>query len=93
MKRGLARIAQHMLSFAVGEGHADQAMDGRADLADRLQLVLDDLRVGIERLKQIAVEPAKIAVDGFPLLDFLDAIDRRRLALVEAARHFLAAQA
>ena len=52
MKRGLARIAQHMLPFAMGEGDADQAMDGRADLADRIQFVLDDFRVGVERLKQ-----------------------------------------
>src|SRR6185369_5444941 len=66
MKRGLARIAQHMLLFAMGQGHADQPMNGCADLADRIQFILDDLRVGVERLKQITVQPPKIAIDGFP---------------------------
>src|SRR6186997_823333 len=71
MKRGLAGIAQHMLLFAMGEGNADQPMDGRADLAHRIQFVLDDFRVRVERLKQITVEATKIAVDGFLFLDFL----------------------
>jgi hypothetical protein len=93
MKRGLARIAQHMLLFAMGEGGTDQPMDRCADLADRLQFVLDDLRVGVERLKQVTVQATKIAVDGFPRLDLLDAIHRCRLTLVEPAGYLLAAQA
>jgi hypothetical protein len=53
----------------------------------------NDLRVGVKSLKQIAVQTPKIAVDGFPPLDFLDAIHRCRLALVEPAGDFLAPEA
>src|SRR5438105_11028119 len=34
MKRTLARIAQYVLLLAMGEGNADQPMDGRADEAN-----------------------------------------------------------
>ena len=92
MKGRLARIAQHVPLVAAGEGHADQPVDRRAHLANRIQFVVDDLRIGIERLEQIAVEPAEIAVDLFPLLNFLDPVDRRGLALVKRAGNFFAAQ-
>ena len=61
-------------------------MDGCADLADCIQFVLDDFRVGAECLKQVAVEATKIAVDGFLLLDFLDAIYCGCLTPVKQAR-------
>ena len=76
MKRALARIAQYVLLRAMGEGNADQPMDGRADRADRIQFILDDLSIGVARLKQKTVQASEIAVDGFPVLDFLDAIHR-----------------
>jgi hypothetical protein len=72
-----------MLVFAVRKGNADQAVDRRPDLANRVEFIVDDLRIGVKRLKKIAVEPAKIAIDLLPLLDRFDPVDRRRLAFVE----------
>ncbi len=92
MKGGLTRISQHMLLVAMGQRHTDQPMHGRADRADGVQFLLDDFRIGVQRLEEIAVEPAKIAVDLFTLLNLLDAIDGRGLALIEGAGDFLSAQ-
>ena len=45
------------------------------------------------RGKQVAVEPAEVAVDGVPVHDRLDAIDGGGLALLEEFRRLEAAQA
>src|SRR5437879_13775317 len=42
MKRTLARIAQYVLLLAMGEGNADQPMDGRADEANDGVLIGED---------------------------------------------------
>jgi len=42
MKRTLARIAQYVLLLAMGEGNADQPMDGRADEANDVVLIGED---------------------------------------------------
>jgi len=93
VKGPLLRVTQHMLAFAMPEGNADEAVNRRADLANRVQFVVDDLRIGIERLKQVAVEAAEIAIDLLPLLDFFDAVDRRCLAFIKQTGGFFAAQA
>lgn len=69
-----------MLVLAVGKGNADQTVGGRAHLADRIEFIVDDPGIGVKRLKQIAVEAAKIAIDLLVLLDLFNPVDRRRLA-------------
>ena len=92
MEGRLSRIAQGMLLLASLKRHADKPVHGCADPADRVDFLVNDLRVGIERLKQIAVEPAKIAFDLFQLLNLFNAVHCRGLAFIERARYFLAAQ-
>src|SRR5436190_7586537 len=72
-----------MAVLAPLEGNADQPVNGRADLAHRLELLVDDIGGHVLALEQVAVEPAEIAIDAFGLLDGFDAIDCGRLALVE----------
>jgi hypothetical protein len=43
MEGPLAWITQDVLTLAMGEGNADQAMHGRAHLAHGVQFILDDL--------------------------------------------------
>ena len=69
MKGCLARITQRVLVFAVGKRNADQPVHRRAHFADRVEFIVDDFRISIERLKQVAVESTKIAVDIFLLLN------------------------
>ena len=92
MECALPGISQRVLVFAVGEGNADHAVDRRADLADRVEFVLDDLRIGVQCLKKIAVEAAEIAVDLLLLLDLFDPVDGRRLAFIEQSGGALASQ-
>jgi hypothetical protein len=93
VKGPLSWIPQRMLSFAAGKCiDADDPVHRGADLANRFQFVIYDLRVRAERLEQKTVEPAEIAVDPFFILDSLDAVDRGRLALIEGSRNVFASQ-
>ena len=88
VKRSLAGIAQHMAALAPIEGNADQPVNGRADLAHRLELLIDDIGRHASALEQVPVEPAEIAFNPLGFLDGFDAIDRGRLALVEQPCRF-----
>src|SRR3954469_15698911 len=93
MKGRLTVIAQCVLVFAAGQSpDAAKTVDGSTDLAAAVELVVNDLGIGVEGLKQVAVEPAEIASNPFLLLDFLDAIDGGGLALVKPAREMIAPQ-
>ena len=88
MEGRLARITQGMLLVAARERHADEPVDRRADLANASSSSSMICGVGVERLKQITVKPAEIAVDDFPLLNLFDAVDRGGLAFIEARAIF-----
>jgi hypothetical protein len=51
MKGCLTRIAQDMLLIAMGKRDTDHPVHRRADLADGVQFILDDLRIGVRRLE------------------------------------------
>jgi hypothetical protein len=42
VQSSLARITQYLLFFAMAEGNTNQPVNGRADLADRVQFIFDD---------------------------------------------------
>jgi len=41
VQSSLARITQYLLFFAMAEGNTNQPVNGRADLADRVQFIFD----------------------------------------------------
>jgi hypothetical protein len=66
MKSGLLRIAQDVLSLAMCQGiDADERMHRCAYLADGIQLIIDDARICVQRLKQEAVQPTEICALGY----------------------------
>ena len=67
MERGLARITQRVPVAAAFERHAHQAMHRRSDFPHCFQFVVNHFAVGLGRLKQIAIKPAKVAIDVFSL--------------------------
>src|SRR5882757_2366812 len=84
MESRLTRITQHMAVLASVERHADETIDRRADVTHGIQLLVNDFCRHIPPLKQIAVQPAEIAVDIFARLDVLDPVDRSRLAVAKS---------
>lgn len=83
MKSRLPGIAQNVAALAPFEGYAHQPVDGSSDLADRIHFLVDDIGRHVPPLKEIAVKPAKVAVDLLYVLDFLDAVDGSRLAVAK----------
>src|SRR5215213_9357384 len=94
MKAGLAGKAQAPAGADAGDrsfvGPGDSV---EADLVAGFQLALEEVRVGAGRGKEKAVQAPEIAVDAFAALDLLDAVDRRRLDGIVAARFVETAQA
>ena len=80
MEGRLTRVAQHMAILAAIERHADETLDGCADCAHRMHLLVNDVCRHVAALKQIAVQPSEGAIDVFLLLNVLDPVDRCRLA-------------
>jgi hypothetical protein len=74
--------------LATLQGHAYQTLHPRADLADDVQFLINHVSRHSIALKQKSVEAPEIAVDPVFILDFLNAIDRRGLALIEELRLF-----
>lgn len=92
MKGRLARIAQGVLLLAPRQRlEADDPVHRRAHFADRIQFLVNDGRVSIQRLEQEAIQSTKIARDIFLLLDLLDAIDRSGLTCIKGAGDVLSA--
>src|SRR5882757_3613890 len=89
MESRLTWITQHMAVLASVERHADETIDRRANVTHGIHLLVNDFCRHILPLKQIAVQPAEIAVDIFARLDFLDPVDRSRLAVAKELRYFL----
>ena len=75
-----------MTLVASGERNADQTVDRRPRRAYGIEFLIDHVGRHIIALKEIAVQAPEIAIDLFFLLNLLDAIDRRRLALVKQFR-------
>ena len=65
MKGRLPGIAQRMAFIASVEGNADQTLDGCADGSHGVELLIDRVGRHTVALKQIAVEPAEVAIDPF----------------------------
>src|SRR5436853_1274653 len=93
MKPRLARKAQAAPGIDPRDRRALRPGDlGEADPMTRGDLVLEQHRIVAGREEKKTVEPAEVAIDALGLLNRLDAIDRRRLAFVIAARLVLAAE-
>jgi hypothetical protein len=88
MKGRLPRIAQDMAAVTSIERDADEAMDGGADRMHRVHFLVDDVCRHISSLKEIAVEPAEVAIDRFLLLNLLNPVDRSRLAVAKKLGRF-----
>ena len=86
MKCRLPRITQRVALVASAERDADQTLDRCADRPHGIEFLIDHVRRHIVALKEIAVETPEIAIDLFVLLNLLDAIDRRGLALIKELR-------
>src|SRR5258705_7573535 len=61
MKGRLLGIAQEVTILTAIEWHADEPVDRRSDVADRVHLLVDGVRRHIAALEEIAVEPPKVA--------------------------------
>ena len=83
MEGALPWIAENMSIIASLEWNSNQTMYSRADLAYRFELRVNDIGGHSIALEEIAIEPAKIAIDVFAFLNLLDAIDGGRLAFIE----------
>src|SRR5215204_6451294 len=94
MKAGLVGKAQAPAGADAGNRSAVGPGDPtEADLVAGFQLALEEVRVRAGRGQEKAVQAPEIAIDAFAPLDLLDAVDRRRLAGIVAARFVEAAQA
>jgi hypothetical protein len=92
VKRGLPRVLQRVLPVTVFERNADGAMHRRAHLADRVEFIIDDFGVGIQGLKQKAVQPPEITVDAVLFLNLLDTVYRGCLTFIKRLGNILASQ-
>lgn len=93
VKGCLARIAQGMLLLATRQRlDANDTVNRRAHLADRVQFLIDDGGVCVQCLEQEAIQPAKIARDFFLLLCLFDPVDCRGLTDIKGRGDVLTAQ-
>ena len=85
---GVSQTAQRAEAF---EWHAARILDRHLECPRSVHFRIQHRRLHAERRKQNAVEAAEVAVDQFLLLDRLDSVHSRGLALPTGAGRLLAA--
>lgn len=88
----LAWISKDMPVLAAFERHADQPMNGSADLAHRFELLIEYIGRHAVTLKKIAVSTEEVAGNILAGLDVLDPVDGGSLTFVEQLGGIGAAQ-